>query len=396
MLITAERILTGVPGAHLSDGAVLVHDDTVVAVGPIDAVRAQAAPDEDELAFPGATLLPGLIDAHVHLCFDAGTDPVATLQSRDDAALLADMSGRAEQLLDHGVTTVRDLGDRGGLALRLAQLTDEGTVAGPRIVSAGAPITPPGGHCWFLGGEASGEDRIRSLVRRTAAAGAGVVKVMATGGALTEGGAATWESQFAPAELAALVEEAHAAGLPVAAHAHGADGIEAALNAGVDTLEHCTWMTEDGFELREDVLARIVERGVHVCPTASPHWALLPKVFGAERAEILTDQVRRMAEAGVRLIAGTDAGVQRAGFGGLAASLGFFEHVGMDRGRVVEMATGEAARALGIGDTTGRVAAGYRADLLVVEGNPLDDLTALRSVRAVFAGGRPHRPGPSA
>lgn len=396
MLITAERILTGVPGAQLSDGAVLVRDDTVVAVGPLDAVRAQAAPDEPTSAFPGATLLPGLIDAHVHLCFDAGTDPVATLQSRDDGALLADMSGRAEQLLAHGVTTVRDLGDRGGLALRLAALTADGTVAGPRIVSAGAPVTPPGGHCWFLGGEASGEDRIRSLVRRTAAAGAGVVKVMATGGALTKGGAATWESQFTPAELAALVEEAHAAGLPVAAHAHGADGIEAALHAGVDTLEHCTWMTENGFELREDVLARIVERGVHVCPTASPHWALLPKVFGAERAEILTDQVRRMAEAGVRLIAGTDAGVQRAGFGGLAASLGFFEHVGMDRGRVVEMATGEAARALGIGDTTGRVAAGYRADLLVVEGNPLGDLAALRSVRAVFAGGRAHRPGLSA
>ncbi|MEU6657581.1 amidohydrolase family protein [Streptomyces sp. NPDC046821] len=388
MLITADRVLAG-PEAHtIHDGAVLVREGLIACVGPREEVQRHAAPDETRLIFHGATVLPGLIDAHVHLCFDGGVDPVATLQDQDDDALFADMKAHAEQLLNAGVTTARDLGDRNGLALRLAEQIVAGAAVGPRIVSAATPVTPPGGHCWFLGGEVSGAEEIRSLVRRNIEAGAKVIKVMETGGGLTKGGAKSWESQFTPEELAALVDEAHQAGLPVAAHAHGVDGIAAAVEAGVDSLEHCTWMTPTGFEVREDVLAQIIEKGIYICPTVSPNWPMLPQVFGADRAEAMFGAVRRMAESGARLIAGTDAGVQRAGFEGLAASLSFYEYIGLSRHLILTMATSKAAAALGLGDLTGQISSGYSADLLVVEGDPLSDLEALKKVTAVIAAGK--------
>ncbi|WP_405421428.1 amidohydrolase family protein [Streptomyces erythrochromogenes] len=389
MLITAGRILTG--DAEVADGAVLVQDGIITAVGPRADIEAQAGSGELRHDFPDSTLLPGLIDAHVHLVFDAGADPVATMQEASDEDLLEGMRKRADQLLATGVTTARDLGDRSGLALRLAQEIAAGNSAGPRIIGAGAPITPPGGHCWFLGGEVSDAEEARALVHRNVAAGAKVVKVMAGGGGLTKGGAPSWKSQFGAEELTVVVEEAHRAGLKVAAHAHGTDAITDAVTAGVDTIEHCTWMTEDGFDLREDVLAQIIEKGIYVCPAVSPHWRMLPRFFGEEKAAAMFALVRQMAEAGARLIAGTDAGVQRAGFDGIVGALGFYEHLGVSRDRILAMATTDAAAALGVGEQTGRITPGYTADLLVVDGNPLEDLTALGAVRAVFANGRQHQ-----
>ncbi|WP_411076249.1 amidohydrolase family protein [Streptomyces sp. cmx-4-7] len=395
MLITGGRVLID-SGVYLEDGAVLIKGDSIVAVGPHEQVVEQAGADVPRLDVDG-TVLPGLIDAHVHLAFDGGPDPVSTLQDSTDEVLFEDMRRRAAQLLFSGVTTARDLGDRNGLALRLAAEIDDRRTPGPRIVSAGTPATTKGGHCFFLGGEVSGEAEIRDLVRRNAAAGAGVIKAMATGGGLTKSGPKSAETQFTTEELAALVDEAHRAGLPVAAHAHGADGIAAAVEAGVDTIEHCTWMADDGgLDFRPDVVQQIVDRGIAVCPAVSPHWQMLPRIFGEERAQGMFELVRRMADSGVRLVAGTDAGVQRAGFDGLRTALSFYSHLGLAPASIIDMATSEAAAALGLGSVTGRIAPGYRADLLLVDGDPLADLDALKNVRAVIASGRRYDPSTAA
>ncbi|WP_405539620.1 amidohydrolase family protein [Streptomyces sp. NBC_00075] len=389
MLITAGRVLVD-SGTYLDDGAILIEGDSITAVGPRVQIAEQADADAVHLAFPEGIVVPGLIDAHVHLAFDGGTDPVTTLHESTDETLLKDMRRRAEQLLRSGVTTARDLGDRNGLALRLDEEIARGGTPGPRIVSAGTPATPPGGHCHFLGGEVSGVAEVRDLVRRNIAAGAGVIKAMVTGGGLTKDGPKSWQSQFTWEELQALVDEAHQAGVPVAAHAHGTDGIAAAVEAGVDTIEHCTWMTGDGFDLRQDVLKKIVDDGIAVCPAVSPHWQMLPRFFGEERAAAMFDLVRQMAEAGAKLVAGTDAGVQRAGFDGLVPALSFYAHLGLPTSKILDMATADAADALGLGGTTGRIVPGFRADLLVIEGDPLEDLDALRAIRAVVAAGRHH------
>ncbi|MFF5435218.1 amidohydrolase family protein [Streptomyces griseofuscus] len=393
VLITAGRILLGPSSTHIDDGAVLVSGATIVAAGARNDVLAHTEPGCRVMDFPGATVLPGLIDCHVHLAFDAGPDPVTTLTDSDDATLLLGMAGRAQQLLDAGITTARDLGDRGGLSVRLRDAISDGAMAGPRILAATAPLTPPKGHCWFLGGEVEGENEIRQKVRRNAEEGADVIKVMATGGGLTRGGPSIWQLQFTTEELAVVVEEAHRLGLPVAAHAHGVQGIAASITAGVDTIEHCSWMTEDGTpELREDLIAQLIAKQIHVCPANHPNWQAFADRVGPEKAAALFAPTRRMAESGVQLVAGTDAGIPRAYFGGLISSLEFFEHLGVPRHRIIDMATTSAASALRLGDQTGRLATGYRADILIVDGDPLTGLDALRAVRLVLAGGRFHVP----
>lgn len=182
--------------------------------------------------------------------------------------------------------------------------------------------------------------------------------------------------------------EARRFGLPVAAHAHGTEGIAAAVAAGVDSIEHCTWMGRTGFDVREDLVDAIAARGIAVCPAASPDWRGFAERFGRERAEEMFGRLRWMAERGVRLLPGTDAGVPHAVFDGFVSSLEFFGHIGLDPAEIVDLATAGAARALGIDGDTGRLEPGLRADLLVVDGDPLTDLGALRSVRLVVAGGR--------
>jgi imidazolonepropionase-like amidohydrolase len=392
LLVSAGQVLAGQRGERIADGAVLVQEDKIVAVGRPDEVTTLATPDVTRVHFPNGTLLPGLIDAHVHLAFDAGPDPVAALTNDDDVAVLLGMAARARKLLDSGVTTVRDLGDRGGLAVRLRDSIADGMLPGPRILAATAPLTLPGGHCWFLGGEVEGEQAIRDMVQRNAENGADVIKVMATGGHLTPGGAAMWESQFTTEELRVVVEEARRFGLPVAAHAHGTPGITSAVEAGVDTIEHCTWLGGSLFDVPAAVVSQIISQGIHVSPAISRNWRGFPKRFGEEAATGLLNRLRWLDEQGVQLAAGTDAGVPGAVFDDFVGGLEAFQHVGIPNGRIIELATVNAAAAVGLAGSVGQLAVGLGADLLVVDGDPLSDLAALRQVRLVLSRGRPHVP----
>lgn len=392
LLISAGQVLTGPAGSRVADGAVLVRDEDIVAVGPAAEVRAQADPETRELAYPTGTIMPGLMDCHVHLAFDASLKPVEALQESDEFSLLLGMTGRAQQLLDCGVTTTRDLGDRDGLAVHLRDAIAQGALAGPRILSSTAPLTSKGGHCWFMGGEVDDEDEIRTMVRRNARNGADLIKVMATGGGMTKGGPAIWEPQFSAAELKIVVDEAAEAGLRVAVHAHGVEGIANAVAAGVHTIEHCSWATKDGFDLRPELAEEIAEKGIFVCIGASPNWRMLPKAFGEERAAKLFGQARWMAENGIRLISGTDAGVPRAVFDRFPSALEFLAHIGLSNAKVIESTTTEAADALGIAEITGQLTPGRKADVLVVDGDPLADLSALHNAELVVAAGKPHAP----
>jgi len=385
-VLTAPRVMTG--SETVADGAVVVGDRLVSWAG-----RARALPEEygglPRTDYPGATILPGLIDSHVHLGFDGGPDPAARMRAETDEQQLVLMLRNARDLLGVGVTTARDLGARSFLGVVVRDAIASGLARGPRLVVATRPVTVTGGHCWFMGGEADSEDDLRRIVRTHHKHGADLIKVMATGGFMTSG-SAPWYAQFTIGQLAVIVAEASRVDMAVAAHAHGLEGIRRAVAAGVTTIEHCSWVTETNERFFDErVAAEMAERGIVVCPTINVNAPYVTELTGITVGE----NVRRMSEAGVRIIAGTDAGIDNTPHhqyaGGLAAMVSL---LGFSPAEVIAMATTEAAAALGLDAVTGRLAPGYEADLIVVDGDPLADITALGRLRRVLARGRDYVP----
>ncbi len=234
------------------------------------------------------------------------------------------------------------------------------------------------------------------MVRDNAAAGADVIKVMASGGQMTPGGANMWEAQFSVEQLRVVVDEARVCGLPVAAHAHGADSIAAAVTAGVRTIEHCTWMIgAQQVGHREDVARQMSAAGIYACAALSRGWPGLVERMGPERAGKHFGRLPWMDSLGVRLITGTDAGLSGSGFDDFVGALGLYEWLGFSAAQIIQFATVNSAAALGLATTTGRVAAGLAADLVVVDGNPLTDLQALRAHRLIMVRGQIRRFQPS-
>lgn len=394
MIITAGQVLTR-PGAAppLPNAGVLVDGTTIAAVGPIGQLRAAAPAGTAEEHHPSATLLPGLINAHVHLGFDTTSNPAAALLAAPNPEVRAAMLTRAEQLLDAGVTTARDLGDRDGLASAVRDIVDRHERPGPRLLVATTPLTSLGGHCDFLGGEVGTEPDhadVHAQVHANADAGADWIKLMASGGKMTPTSPPLWANQFDTATVTAAVAAAHDHGLPIAVHAHGVAAIDQAVVAGADTVEHCGWRTAGGgIDLQPSLAARMAAHNMIACPTPTPNWRRLTDKVGEARAEAYYRRLAWLHEQGVTMIWGTDAGTPGSGFTATSDSLTAFTHVGFTPGVALGFATTTAARALHL--PTGALEPGLAADLLLVDGDPLTDLTSLSTVRLVMARGRPPR-----
>lgn len=393
-VISAARVLVGPKGELVSPGAVLITGEVIAAVGSPTSIAEIAPRGARRLDYPEATILPGLIDAHVHLAFDASSHVATTVANTANPDLLDAMAARATGLLDQGITTVRDLGDRDYLTISLREQVARGEVAGPRILTAGAPLTTHRGHCWFLGGEVTTLDQIRAIVARHAEAGVDCIKVMVSGGRITAG-TAMWQSQFTSAQLAVIVEEAARVGLPVAAHAHATASIVDAAAAGVNTIEHCSWMTDSNdwtmAEPSRAVVRAMAERGIAVCPTILPRWPEgEPESYNGYTAH-KTEALRCYRGHGVPILPGTDAGATPlTRFDGYSEHLELYRDAGIPPAEVIDIATADAASILGI--QTGTIRHGYSADLVVVHGNPVTDLADLRKVALVVARGRIHEP----
>ena len=384
-VITAPRVMTG--DQTVTDGALVIGEDALDWVGPAGALPAEyaALPRTD---YPGSTIMPGLIDSHVHLAFDGGPNPAARMRSETDEQQLVLMLHSARDLLGVGVTTARDLGARAYLDVVVRDAVAAGLARGPRMVVAARPITVTGGHCWFMGGEADSDDELRRMVRTHHKRGADLIKVMSTGGFMTTG-SAPWYAQFTQAQLAVVVEEAGRVDKPVAAHAHGIEGIHRAVEAGVTTLEHCSFVTETN-ERRfdEPLAARIAERGIFVCPTINVNAPYVAELTGI----VVGEHLKAMHEMGVRLITGTDAGVDNTPHHQYVGGLEYLVTLGFRPADVLAMATTEAAAALGVDAITGRLAPGFDADVIVVDGDPSTDIAALGKLQRVIARGRDYLP----
>jgi len=384
-----ERV---VPGGAL----VLVDGGRIVGVEP----GAAPAPEGCEvLEAPGGTVLPGLVDAHVHLCADGTDGSLDRIEEPGEDAMAAVIGQSLRRHLAAGVTTVRDLGDRRFAVLDWRSSAPSGGGVYPAVVAAGPPITSVGGHCANMGGEAAGAHQLRAAVQERAERGADVVKVMVSGGFATAG-TQVMLCQFTLGDLRVVVGEAHAAGLPVTAHAHGLPAAHMAMAAGADGIEHCSFLTDKGVAQSAEDLARLAAAGTVVCPTLGLAGALVPTPNGAallaklgmtieQVMEMNKRRVGQMHAAGVRVVSGSDGGIAAAKpHGLLPVSVAFLVDGGVSTAAALASATSVAAAACGLGDRKGRLRAGYDADLLVVDGDPVADIGALARPAAVFAGGR--------
>jgi imidazolonepropionase-like amidohydrolase len=386
--VRAYRAETAFDGTRrLPGGAlVLVENSTVVGVEPAAFPLPDGCPVTD-----AAAVLPGLIDSHVHLCADSSPRALEKIPELPAADLVEVIETAEQQHLRAGVTAVRDLGDHSWVVVERAGRLGNG----PTVVAAGPPLTSRGGHCWSMGGEVQGVEPLRRAVRERVERGAGVVKIMASGGVMTPD-TDLHACQFTLEELQAVVDEAHRSGLPVTAHAHGLASVERALDAGVDGIEHCSCLTGAGPQLPDALGARLAAAGTYVCPTVGqlpgmdppPHVQARMTAVGVD-LDRLRAHVAALQRAGVTLLAGTDAGIgpgKRHGV--LPFAVAELVSIGMPAAAALSAATGLAARACGLDGRTGRLAVGLDADLLMLDADPLTDVTALQRPRVVVSRGR--------
>ena len=391
---------------------VLVEDGRILGVEPV----AYELPSGCELVDYGdATVLPGLIDTHVHLVGDSGVMALERVAGYSPEEIDAVVVEALRRHLAAGVTTVRDLGDRDFNVVQRRDAQRQVDDGLPWIVASGPPITSLGGHCGYLGGEVSGASEIVAAVRERVERQVDVVKVMASGGMMTAG-TDVFVPQFSIEELRLLVERAHAAGLPVTAHAHAAAAVDQAVAVGVQGIEHASYMVRladvagagglPGVHATDGQLGALAASGIAVCPTlggfntelmatASPRLrqtladaGLTPEALVEMRMSIL----RQMTTFGVRFVSGADAGIAPSKAHGRYAEAVI--ELGQVTGTLPALVAGssDAAAAIGLGGSKGRLRRGYNADVLIVGGNLAADLTALRDVRQVVLRGVPVSP----
>jgi imidazolonepropionase-like amidohydrolase len=391
-MTTILRRVTVVDGT----GAPPLRDATVVlSDGRIESVTTSAVPrGDDDHDLPGHTVLPGFVDAHAHLVFTGGDDPLADVLAASDDDLAEVAARNAAAALAAGVTTVRDCGSRGLVMQRLRDDIAAGRRPGPRLLVAGPPICAPRGHLWFMGGELTGP--AAEAVQRLVADGVDHIKVMASGGHMTPGSESR-TAEISAADLTEIVATAHQLGVRVAAHAHATEAIERCVAAGVDTLEHCSWLAPDGFAYRPDLVDAMLAAGTVVSPTVPVYFRRDPATLSddagavAEMAAIVASRretTARMHRLGVPMVIGTDAGCRGISFGRYAEVVAVYpEAFGFTPLEAIRAATSTAADALGIGERVGRIAPGYVADVVVVDGDPSVDIGSLARVREVYQGG---------
>jgi imidazolonepropionase-like amidohydrolase len=382
----AVRVFDGTSEGVIEDGAVVVEDGRIASVGPARGLP----PNTEAVDLGDVTLMPGLVDAHVHLVWDASAEPHEVVERESRALTVLRCAKNAAIHLCAGVTTVRDVGSTDGLAVEIGRAVELGILSGPRVVAAGRAIAMTGGHGWFLGREADGPDALRRAVREEIKAGATCIKLMASGGVYGHA-EEPGSPQLTVEEMRSGVEEAHKARRKAAAHAYSVEAINNALEAGVDSVEH-------GSFLDRETIERMREQGTYLVPTMSVYAAMAEKGPGLGSPEYITRKTAEVLEAsgeafrlalevGVPVAAGTDCGAPGHPHGTLPEELRPMVEAGATPLQALRFGTSAAAELLGLGDEVGSLEPGKWADLLAVAGDPTLDIQSLREVRLVLRDG---------
>ncbi len=405
-LIRGGFLFDGRGGTPLENGAILLRGDKIEAIGPSHELAAPEGAPVEVHEHPEATIMPGLVDVHTHLNYPGDGTHTNDVMAEQDDILLMQSIANARQYLRLGVTTIRDNGSKHDTTFSLKEGIRRGLTDGPRLMLCGNALTITGGHMWQNGAEADGVDEVIKGVRRLIKRGADYIKVAATGGSTL--GTYPELPAYNLDELKALTWEAHKFKRLVAAHAHATEGIMNSLEAGIDMIIHCTFREADGSaRYREDVAARLAEAGAWVNPTlyqvtgAGPRLDLAEKENTTgltgddqERYDGLKRQcedrlinMRKMADAGVKFVTGTDCGWGPMPFDRIFSEMDLMVQGGLSTRQAVLSACRDAADSLGLLDSIGTLEAGKQADVAIFGGKPYEDVNDIADVVAVFRGG---------
>lgn len=398
--LTAARMIDPGSGSVLAAPAVIIKDDRVVQVGPAASIKAPEGARIIDLG--GATILPGLIDMHTHITSRADDHGYRALTVTVPASAISGVAN-AYKTLQAGFTTLRNVGASGYADVALRDSINSGETVGPRLFVSGPLIGATGGHCdnnllpesyHALGdGVADGPDAIRHKVREIHKYGADLIKLCATGGVLSKGDS-VGAQQLTYEEMKAAVDEAHMLGLKVAAHAHGTSGINDAIRAGVDTIEHASLADAESIALAK-AHGAVFDMDIYnddFILAEGPKMGMLPESLAKERSigRLQRETFRRAVQAGVIMTFGTDAGVYPHGDN--AKQFAKMVEWGMTPMQAIQAATSTAAKTLGpIGADLGAIAPGKSADIIAVAGDPLSDVSELTRVKFVMKAGVVYR-----
>lgn len=391
--VKAGRVLDVRTGNVINQAVILIENDRIKAIGPQVSIPANAT----VVDLSRMTVLPGLMDCHTHLTFEPGGMGYSSLGVSVPREALKGAKN-ARLTLEAGFTTVRNVGAKGYSDIALHDAIEAGDVPGPRVIASGPSLGITGGHCddnmlapeyhYVAEGVADGVPEVMRKTRENIKYGAGVIKFCSTGGVLSLGDDPK-ASQYSLEEMKAIVAEAHRAGRKVAAHAHGGEGIRLAVLAGVDSIEHGSYIDEEGVKLMK-------ERGTYLVPTLYlTDWFLenypklgLPPTIIEKAKEVMPAMKKNIGRAfqlGVPVAFGTDSAVYPHGLNGREFAV--YVRLGMTPLQAIQTATVQASKLLGWEDRAGALEAGKYADLIAVEGDPLKDVTELERVKWVMKGG---------
>jgi len=396
LILKANRLIDGTGAVPIENAAIVVEDGRISEVTQQDKLDTGDRDDSDVIDVSGGTLMPGFIEVHTHIHCSAQADAYRHITTESDEVFLMRGVQAVRAALSSGVTTMRDLGSRNQVIFPLKQAVEDGIVPGPRMLVAGTPITTTGGHCNMFGTEADTSDEMVTAVRGQFKSGADWIKVMSTGGGFTPG-TNVRAPQYPVETLRAAVQDAERLNLRVAAHCHASAGVRNCVDAGVHNLIHCSWLDEDPngmFDYDEDYADRLAEAGTWVDPTLA--LGRLNQIRGRVRTTggPMRDPVRRfeilrdMWDRGVKFVTGMDAGMTNANFDDFA----YIPQVMVEDMHVTPMeaivcSTQTSADCLGVLDETGTLEVGKAADVIVVDGNPVEDITALHNVNSIVKQG---------
>jgi imidazolonepropionase-like amidohydrolase len=385
-------LVDGTGSAAQVDQAVVISDGVIKEVVPAAAV--QAAPDDEVVSLPGMTLLPGLINNHVHAVLPGNNTPFPLMQLVSDPGLTLQAVSNLSKAFRSGVTTVRDCGGRLGIMTEVRDAQAAGKIQGARVISCGWPLTITGGHCRYFGGEVDGVEGVRTMIRRIVSAGADYVKVMASGGG-TPGSLSGYPS-FTRDEFRSIVETAHGYGKAVAMHCISTDSMEWAVDAGADHMEHALFFGPDltsHFDPR--VADKMAKAGIRVTTTLCPFRDMRdinpPGPEYDRRMRQLDGQhfiFGELHSRGVQLLAGSDAGWLASPFDGFWKELDELVQCGLTPLEAVNSASGAVAKAWHRENEIGSIKAGLTADLLAVQGDVASDVRCVANVRLLYQAGQ--------